>query len=65
MIVSDNENKKVKIHKQTDSDLCATSLKSDENYEKNIRPLTFDDYIGQTSIKETLNISIEACKKRG
>ncbi|MBR3605742.1 MAG: Holliday junction branch migration DNA helicase RuvB [Candidatus Gastranaerophilales bacterium] len=39
-------------------------MECEECYEKNIRPLNFDDYIGQNSIKETLKISIEASKKR-
>ncbi|MBR5304316.1 MAG: Holliday junction branch migration DNA helicase RuvB [Candidatus Gastranaerophilales bacterium] len=39
-------------------------MECEECYEKNIRPLTFDDYIGQSAIKETLKISIEASKKR-
>lgn len=66
MIVSDKENKKVnKALKQQNPDLSASSIKNEDSYEKNIRPLNFDDYIGQNSIKETLKISIEACKKRG
>ena len=65
MIVSDNENNKIsKALKQSNPDLSASCNKNEEGYEKNIRPLTFDDYIGQTSIKETLKISIEASKKR-
>lgn len=62
MIISDNKQNKPKpIHNQ---DLNKECLECEENYEKNIRPLTFDDYIGQNSIKETLKISIEASKKR-
>ena len=65
MIVSDNENNKIsKALKQSNPDLSASCNKNEEGYEKNICPLTFDDYIGQTSIKETLKISIEASKKR-
>ncbi len=65
MIISDNENKKVnKALKQSNPDLSASCIKNEDGYEKNIRPLNFDDYIGQTSIKETLKISIEASKKR-
>lgn len=65
MIISDNVNKKKsKALKQVNPDLSASHIKDDESYEKNIRPLTFDEYIGQSSIKETLKISIEACKKR-
>ncbi len=71
MIIEDNnqnsheklvEKKAPKARKN--SSLSASSIKFEDNYEKNIRPLTFDDYIGQSSIKNTLKISIEACKKR-
>ena len=65
MIISDNENKKTnKALKQSNPDLSASCIQNEDGYEKNIRPLNFDDYIGQTSIKETLKISIEASKKR-
>src|SRR5574344_1804950 len=36
----------------------------DKISENNIRPKTFDTYIGQSSLKETLKISIAAAKKR-
>jgi holliday junction DNA helicase RuvB len=36
----------------------------DKSFENNIRPKTFETYIGQSSLKETLKISIEASKKR-
>lgn len=36
----------------------------DKSFENNIRPKTFDTYIGQSGLKETLKISIEAAKKR-
>ena len=36
----------------------------DKNFENNIRPKSFDSYIGQSALKETLKISIEAAKKR-
>lgn len=66
MIVSDNENNKnIKALKVGQNpDLSASCMNNEECYEKNIRPLTFDDYIGQSAIKETLKISIEASKKR-
>lgn len=69
MIVSDNSGfKNIKENKalkhERNSDLSASFKQNEENYEKNIRPLNFDDYIGQSSIKETLKISIEAAKKR-
>ena len=65
MIIEDNKIKKQKaLTKEHTPFLSASSIKNEDNYEKNIRPLTFDDYIGQNSIKNTLKISIEASKKR-
>ena len=65
MIIEDNKIKKQKaLTKEHNPFLSASSINNEDNYEKNIRPLTFDDYIGQNSIKNTLKISIEASKKR-
>lgn len=36
----------------------------DKSFENNIRPKTFDTYIGQSTLKDSLKISIEAAKKR-
>ena len=66
MILSDNEeksvNKKNENLKPQETEFDKTF---DNKFENNIRPKTFDDYIGQSSLKETLKISIEASKKRG
>lgn len=43
----------------------AEAAEFDKNFENSIRPKTFDAYIGQSALKETLKISIEAAKKRG
>jgi len=67
MIISDNENNKkdIKALKEGQNpDLSASCINNEECFERSIRPLTFDEYIGQSSIKETLKISIEASKKR-
>ena len=40
------------------------SIEYDKTFENTIRPKTFEDYIGQTALKETLKISIEAAKLR-
>ncbi|MBQ9149527.1 Holliday junction branch migration DNA helicase RuvB [bacterium] len=66
MIVSDNENTidKKALKGGQNPNLSASSIVNEDGYEKNIRPLSFDDYIGQSSIKDTLKISIEASKKR-
>lgn len=65
MIFDDNE-KKVNTQKKASrsSDLEASELEFDRTYDNNIRPKTFDEYIGQTQIKETLKITIAASKKR-
>ncbi len=70
MIIEDN-NKNTKdvlksktVRMEKNEDLSTSSSVNEEYYEKNIRPLTFTDYIGQNSIKETLKITIEAAKKR-
>lgn len=39
-------------------------IEFDKSFENNIRPKTFENYIGQSGLKETLQISIEAAKKR-
>lgn len=36
----------------------------DKNFENNIRPKNFETYIGQSTLKDTLKITIEAAKKR-
>ncbi|MBQ8985397.1 Holliday junction branch migration DNA helicase RuvB [Candidatus Saccharibacteria bacterium] len=45
-----------------------TSAREDaeeERIEKSLRPLTFDEYIGQTHLKSNLKLAIDAVKKRG
>lgn len=44
--------------------LSREELVGDE-FEKNIRPQTLDEYVGQTEIKENLRVFIKACKMRG
>ena len=39
-------------------------LENDKNFENCIRPKSFDTYIGQSALKETLKISIAAAQKR-
>lgn len=36
----------------------------EEKYEKTLRPQTLNEYIGQTKVKESMKIYIEAAKKR-
>ncbi|MDD5835784.1 MAG: Holliday junction branch migration DNA helicase RuvB [bacterium] len=44
-------------------DIYNLNLKEDE-FDKNIRPETLDEYVGQTEIKENLKIFIKACMLR-
>lgn len=37
---------------------------SDDSFEKSIRPVTIDEYVGQSEVKENLNIFIKAAKMR-
>jgi Holliday junction DNA helicase RuvB len=37
---------------------------SETDYQKNLRPKTFEEYIGQDNLKEKMNIFIKAAKKR-
>ncbi len=46
------------------SDIKPESIDFDKSFENNIRPKTFNSYIGQSGLKDTLKISIEAAKKR-
>ena len=65
MIISDDNEKKFKKSKNKENENLSAEVKPlEDGYEKNIRPLTFEDYIGQEAIKSTLKISIEASKKR-
>ncbi len=68
ILADDNElNKKSSYeHKERRNDnIKAETIEFDKNFENCIRPKSFDTYIGQSALKETLKISIEAAKKRG
>lgn len=62
IISDDNDIKRTNIKKNPVTK--PESLDFDKNFENSIRPKTFDTYIGQTALKETLKISVEAAKKR-
>ncbi len=47
-----------------DAVLSPVRTKEDLLFEDNLRPRTFDEFIGQDTIKSNLNIYIEAAKKR-
>lgn len=60
IISDDNENSKT----VTREEITSQKIEYDMSFENNIRPKYFKDYIGQTSLKSTLKISIEAAKQR-
>lgn len=66
-IISDDDNEFNKVGDKC-FDKCADIkpevIEFDKSFENNIRPKTFDSYVGQSGLKETLKISIEAAKKR-
>ena len=61
-IISDDNINKIKNSKNPITK--PETIEYDKNFENSIRPKTFDTYIGQTALKDTLKISIEAAKKR-
>ena len=61
-IISDDDN--YKKEKSKNEDTTAEQTSYDMSFETNIRPKFFEEYIGQSTLKSTLKISIEAAKKR-
>ena len=61
IISEDFENTSVKV-KQEETTPSQTDY--DKSFENSIRPKFFEEYIGQSALKSTLKISIEAAKKR-
>ncbi len=45
-------------------DIITPNKLEEDSFEKNIRPTTLDEYVGQTEIKDNLNIFIKAAKMR-
>ncbi len=64
MIIDDNQKHKKNGYGDKPLEFAANEIEFDKSYDKNIRPKTFDEYIGQNAIKETLKITILAGKKR-
>lgn len=64
MIFSDDNDDKPKEIRQKKEKLSPSITEYDMSFENNIRPKTFDNYIGQSNLKSMLKISIEAAKKR-
>ena len=64
-IFSDDDNFKSEKPKRKNKEIEAQVNEFDKSFENNIRPKKFEDYIGQSALKNNLKISIEAAKKRG
>ncbi len=62
-ILSDDE-ERIKEKPKKNPVVKAETIAYDRVFENSIRPKSFDTYVGQTALKETLKISIEAAKKR-
>ena len=64
-IITDEENNYKKIDINSKNPIIKPdTVEADRNFENSIRPKSFDTYIGQSALKETLKITIEAAKKR-
>lgn len=61
-IISDDNNNKFEAIKNEDT--TSKEISYDNTFEVNIRPKYFNDYVGQSALKSTLKISIEAAKQR-
>ena len=64
-IISDDNSFEYKTPEKRNENVEAQVNEFDKSFENNIRPKTFEDYIGQSALKGNLKISIEAAKKRG
>jgi len=63
-IISDDNSIKSNNVGQKNPITKTESIEYDKTFENNIRPKNFDDYIGQSALKETLKITIDAAKLR-
>lgn len=64
IIADDNDFEKFKSKEKKNPVVKPEVVELDKNFENCIRPKTFDSYIGQTNLKDTLKITIEAAKRR-
>lgn len=64
IISDDNEFQQAEIKEKKNPVIKAEAIEPDKNFENCIRPKSFDNYIGQSALKETIKITIEAAKKR-
>lgn len=63
IIADDNDFEKPKIEKKNPV-VKPEAVDCDKNFENCIRPKSFDAYIGQSALKDTLKITIKAAQKR-
>lgn len=63
IIANDNDFEKPKIEKKNPV-VKPEAVDCDKNFENCIRPKSFDTYIGQSALKDTLKITIKAAQKR-
>lgn len=63
IIADDNDFEKPKIEKKNPV-VKPEAVDYDKNFENCIRPKSFDTYIGQNALKDTLKITIKAAQKR-
>ena len=59
IISDDNDFKSTTKIEQKNPVVKPESFESDKNFENSIRPKSFDTYIGQSALKETLKIKIK------
>ena len=62
-IISDDD-KKITRSLGKNPNVKAESIEYDKTFENSIRPKDFDSYIGQSELKETLKITLEAARLR-
>lgn len=63
IIADDNDFEKPKVEKKNPV-VKPEAVDCDKNFESCIRPKSFDTYIGQSALKDTLKITIKAAQKR-
>lgn len=64
IIPSEEESKKRNSRDVSRESISTKEIESDQGFENNIRPKKFDEYIGQSQLKETLAISLDSAKQR-
>ena len=64
IIADDNDFKTIRAKEEKNPIVEPEESDTDRNFENTIRPKSFDSYIGQAGIKDTLKITIQAAKKR-